>query len=398
MPEHAAFHSSIPLGRLFPSPGKIGLLFCCLAILLALLASPQDSSAASGGKTGSELEKQIAQEQARAKTRRESLLRMTAEERRLDKDLGALENDILQIEDSLSRAEKRLEDLAASDAALQGKEETLRSLQAKTEEAMSQVLCTLWEIHSRREGVKGRDLPDWPETDREHVWSTELFGVLDKQRATLAAQQKEIDEVKAGRAKIAAEVRSQVDSFNEKKQNLLGARVQYGQKLADLRQQKQSTEKELTDILALVRNLNFRLQSQESQESEQDIAKAKGKLPWPVIGKLESRFRASAQPPVRGITLSLDQDTAVHAVHRGKVVHNDVLRGIGRVVILLHGDEYYSLYAFLSESPLRIGQEVKQGEVVGTSGFVTSLNGPGLYFELRFHQKAINPEEWLRKR
>ncbi|MCC8193850.1 MAG: peptidoglycan DD-metalloendopeptidase family protein, partial [Deltaproteobacteria bacterium] len=59
--------------------------------------------------------------------------------------------------------------------------------------------------------------------------------------------------------------------------------------------------------------------------------------------------------------------------------------------------EYYSLYMFLSESPLSIGQDVERGETVGTSGFVTSLNGPGLYFELRHHQKAVNPEQWLRK-
>jgi len=252
----------------------------------------------------------------------------------------------------------------------------------------------LWELHARRIGVKGRDLPDWPVTDREHAWSVELFASLDGHRATLAAQQKELDAVVAERDALSREVAARIASRNREKEELLQNRIRYEQRLAVLRKQKQETEEELNAILSLVRDLNLRLQVAVEQG---DIAKAKGKLPWPVDGRLSGRFNPSARPPVRGVTVALADNTPVQAVHRGKVVHNDVLRGIGRVVILMHNEEYYSLYAFLSESPVRIGQDVERGDVVGTSGFVTSLNGPGLYFELRHHQQAVNPEQWLRK-
>jgi septal ring factor EnvC (AmiA/AmiB activator) len=120
-----------------------------------------------------------------------------------------------------------------------------------------------------------------------------------------------------------------------------------------------------------------------------------GHLPWPGHGKVVASFNPGAAPPVRGIGIEVDRKQPVQAVSWGKVVHNDQLRGFGRVVILYHGDDYYTLYAFLANSPLRMGQKVEKGETIGTTGFYPPANGPGLYFELRFGQKAVNPMDWL---
>ncbi|MDR3073955.1 MAG: peptidoglycan DD-metalloendopeptidase family protein, partial [Deltaproteobacteria bacterium] len=370
--------------------GRAGAFFSrALALaVFCLLSLPADGfAAARSSSEPSVIERQITREQERAKARRESLSRLTDEERRLDGELAAAESKILRLEASLTKEERMLAGLAASDAELAAKGEALLAEMAKTETAMTEALRLLWELHARREGVKGRDLPDWPVTDREHAWSLELFASLDGYRKSLAEQRKNIDAVAAERSRIAREVQRRVASLSKEKEDLLQSRVRYGRHLAELREEKRDTEQELTNILALVHNLNLR---QQAAEAEGDIAKVKGRLPWPVSGKVQSRYNPSASPPVRGLTLALDGETPVRAVHSGKVVHNDVLRGIGRVVILMHGEEYYSLYAFLSESALRVGQEVARGDVLGSSGFVTSLNGPGLYFELRFHQKAVN--------
>lgn len=372
-------------------------IILCAISCIAFSALPSGTALAAARSSASHLagiEKQISQEQARAKLRRESLLRLTGEERTLDKELAAAEVRILRLESSLEKEEKQLESLAASDTELAGKAEQILAEQAKTEEAMTEVLRVLWELHARRIGVKGRDMPDWPVTDREHAWSSELFSSLDSYRKSLDTQRKELETVAAKRADIAKEAQARITALNREKEELLQNRVRYGQRIAELRKQKKTTEEELASILELVHSLNLRLQSAEELG---DIAKARGKLPWPASGKLRIRYRPAAQPPSRGVTLGFEGDTPVRAVHWGKVVHNDVLRGIGRVVIIMHGEEYYSLYAFLSDSPVRIGQDVARGDIVGTSGFVTTINGPGLYFELRHHQKTVNPEEWLRK-
>ena len=374
-----------------------GILAVLRAILFIAFLFPfflQAEVAFGAAARENSIQAQIRQEQAKAKARRDGLSRLTAEERNVDKELAAAESRIVALEASLEKETKRLESLAASDSELLAKGEAVREERRKTESAMSEVLRVLWELHARRVGVKGRDLPDWPVTDREHAWSVELFASLDAYRQTLASQQKELDAVAAKREALSHEVAARIAARNTEKERLLQNRVQYEQRLASLRREKRETEEELTAILALVQNLNLQ---QQSMDEQTDIAKAKGKLPWPVMGTVRGRYNPAAKPPVRGLTVALDGESPVRAVHRGKVVHNDVLRGIGRVVILMHGEEYYSLYAFLSESPLSLGQDVKRGDIVGTSGFVTSINGPGVYFELRHHQKTVNPEQWLRK-
>jgi septal ring factor EnvC (AmiA/AmiB activator) len=111
--------------------------------------------------------------------------------------------------------------------------------------------------------------------------------------------------------------------------------------------------------------------------------------------ELAGRFRPSSSPPRRGVSLRVDKGAPVTAVSWGKVVHDDILRGFGRVIIILHGEDYYSLYAYLADSRVDVGQDVAMGDVLGTAGYHPELQAPGLYFELRFHQKAINPEGWL---
>ena len=124
----------------------------------------------------------------------------------------------------------------------------------------------------------------------------------------------------------------------------------------------------------------------------------KGKTPWPAKGKVVVRYAPGASPPVRGIGLSLAANAEVRAVAWGKVVHSDVLRGLGYVVVLMHPKQYYTVYAHLTGSPYKVGQEVKQGAVLGRAGHYPPAGGPGIYFELRSHEKAVNPETWLSRR
>ena len=341
------------------------------------------------------LRRQITEEQARAKVRRETLVRLTDRERSLDADLAEAEKQVLAVEEAMSAQEDRLVQLAASDEELQARSLALEKEQEKTQTALADVLRVLWELHARNVGVKGRDMPDWPVTDREHAWSMELFTTLAAYRSKLETQRSDLEGIATRRTALAQEIGERIIALNTEKEKLLQARVRYGQRIAEVRKHRRDTEAELDSILDLVRSLNLRMREAEARGN---IAGAKGNLPWPASGVVRVRFNAEATPPVRGLTIGLPGDTPVRAVHWGKVVHNDVLRGIGRVVILMHGQDYYSLYASLSESSLAVGQSVSRGDRIGTSGFVTSLNGPGLYFELRFHQKAINPEQWLERK
>jgi septal ring factor EnvC (AmiA/AmiB activator) len=64
------------------------------------------------------------------------------------------------------------------------------------------------------------------------------------------------------------------------------------------------------------------------------------------------------------------------------------------MLIVDHGGKHHSLYAHLASARVGVGQRVSAGQTLGTVG-ADSLEGPGLYFELRVQGKAEDPAEWL---
>ena len=99
----------------------------------------------------------------------------------------------------------------------------------------------------------------------------------------------------------------------------------------------------------------------------------------------------------KGIEISAKQGKEIKAIYGGKVLYADWFKGYGNIVIIDHGDSYYSLSAHLSKILKRTGDRVEAGEVIALAGDTGSLKGPCLYFELRHHGKPLNPLHWLRK-
>ncbi|HYZ88490.1 MAG TPA: peptidoglycan DD-metalloendopeptidase family protein [Myxococcales bacterium] len=136
--------------------------------------------------------------------------------------------------------------------------------------------------------------------------------------------------------------------------------------------------------------------------AEGPIAKLRGKLLFPVeSGTVETRFgravdeRWSTVTLHRGIDVRCDAGTQVRAVHAGRVVHSGWFHGYGNLMIVDHGDGYFSLMAHLGTLARATGDEVRRGDVVGTVGDSGSLKGAYLYFELRQGQTPLDPELWL---
>jgi murein hydrolase activator len=128
----------------------------------------------------------------------------------------------------------------------------------------------------------------------------------------------------------------------------------------------------------------------------------RGALPWPVAGKIRSVFGRHKHPKFdtytiqNGIEIEAAPDTPVEAVHEGTVAFADRFKGYGLMVILDHGGKHHSLYAHLAEARVQAGQKVGAGQVLGTVG-ASGLEGPGLYFEMRFQGKPEDPGDWLKK-
>ena len=133
-------------------------------------------------------------------------------------------------------------------------------------------------------------------------------------------------------------------------------------------------------------------------DADEPFASLKGKLSWPVQGRLAGDYgQPRGAGPVRwtGVLLEASAGTPVRAVHRGRVAFADWLQGLGLLVIVDHGGGYMSLYghneALLKES----GDWVEPGEIVAQVGDTGGQARPGLYFELRHNGEPVNPHPWV---
>ena len=82
-------------------------------------------------------------------------------------------------------------------------------------------------------------------------------------------------------------------------------------------------------------------------------------------------------------------------MHAAKVAFAGYFKGFGRLVILDHGEGFYTLYAHLGGIGVSQGDEVEAGAQLGTVGDTGSVSRVKLYFELRFRGRPINPARWV---
>ncbi|HNW61193.1 MAG TPA: peptidoglycan DD-metalloendopeptidase family protein [bacterium] len=131
------------------------------------------------------------------------------------------------------------------------------------------------------------------------------------------------------------------------------------------------------------------------------FAGMKGRLTWPVRGAVVSRFGRQRHPELNTITENLGIDIkareggVVVAVGDGQVQTITWQRGSGNIVIISHGDGFYTVYTHLQEIRVNQDDPVRQGQVIGTVGESGSFNGPVLHFQIWKNTRNLDPEEWL---
>jgi septal ring factor EnvC (AmiA/AmiB activator) len=98
-----------------------------------------------------------------------------------------------------------------------------------------------------------------------------------------------------------------------------------------------------------------------------------------------------------GVEYDAPEGAPVRAVAAGDVRFAGWFRGFGRIVILDHGGNYFTVSAHLSEMAVEVGDRVARGQVIGAVGETGSLSGPQLYFEIRRGAEPLDPSEWLQQ-
>jgi len=226
---------------------------------------------------------------------------------------------------------------------------------------------------------------------------------LLKDRAQLKKILDRLNEQQVKKRDIETSIKNEIRALSQKKANrskvLAQIRSQKSLQLAALDSLKNTAaalEKAL-DRLADDADTQYRNLSIHS------FAELKGLLKMPVEGKIVSLFgphkdtRLNVTVFRSGIDIKAKKGAAILAVYAGKVLYADWFKGYGNMIIIDHGESYYTVYAHLHELYKKKGDRVNTGEDIATVGDAGSMIGPVLHFEVRHHGKPLDPLKWIVK-
>ncbi len=222
------------------------------------------------------------------------------------------------------------------------------------------------------------------------------------------------NKIEAHRNKLKEEVVAQRKIINEKKdeekrltnkskeRNQLLARVQDNKQIFLQRlKEYQLSMQEIQRLINVEEDKRLSLE-QEGIVQSTDFPTLKGRMIWPIRGKLINRFGNYRHPKWKGVTLQnigvdiqAELGQEVKATAKGIVTAITWQRGRGNIIMISHFGGYFTVYTHLSQIFVQVDEAVEIGHVIGSAGDSGSLSGPMLHFEIWKNKQPLNPEDWL---
>ncbi len=206
------------------------------------------------------------------------------------------------------------------------------------------------------------------------------------------------------------EKRRRADEYQKQIKQMAAERRHRSKLLARVRKEKsaqltviESLKVAARDLDEKIKNLGIGSTAATPQEytAVEPFRAYKGLLKMPVKGKIASLFGKFKNTRYQvlnfrsGIEIQTERGEPIAAVYAGKILYADWFKGYGNMIIIDHGDNYYTVYAHIEEAFKSTGDAVEAGEVIATVGDTGSITGPKLYFEVRHHGKPLDPMQWL---
>jgi septal ring factor EnvC (AmiA/AmiB activator) len=254
----------------------------------------------------------------------------------------------------------------------------------------------------------------------------QLVEETTQQRSVLESQQKERSTVLARiEGQIQAQ-RSEAVRLGQDDQRLsglidsLGGQIQEAKKAEEVRraeqaklaeQAKREEQAKQTELARRAEEQQIErarriAQEQERKESARASEAAatpqsgeglKRGLRWPLRGTMMARFGTDRPEGGiwRGVLIKAPDGTPVHAVGGGTVVYSNWLRGFGNLLIVDHGEQYLSVYAYNQSLLKQVGDSVRAGDPLALAGSTGGQVDSALYFEIRHRGAAVDPLAFL---
>jgi len=396
------------------------LLRAVLLVTLIVLAAVPAGAQPKREDTLQSEQKKLQQTQKRLKEEREKAADARARESSLLAELEQIERRLAEKQAEVARLDKRIRRAQGDIAALRSEIGKLLGQRSGQEEALARRLRAMYRVHAQGGAlpvILSGDDPVTRATAVRHLTSLAALDarLIQEYRVTSEklADRKGREEARqrelAGLFADAQREQAEVDREAARRRTLLA-------KVRDERAYHERMVGELTEASRRLEAFIRELQAKQRKLAKVPPPKGgveppgvgfgtlRGRLPWPTQGRIVTAFGAQVHPRFgtrtfrNGVDIEAAEGKDVAAVYAGHVIYTGWFKGYGNLIILDHGNEYYTLYAHIAEIEAKEGDDVRQGQRIGTVGDTGSLAGPRLYFEVRYQGKPQDPVDWLRQR
>lgn len=328
-------------------------------------------------------------------------------------EAGELETELARLETEIGNVAQRLRDTAGR---LEGEQARLRELNQRKAEQLAELqhqraalalqLRAAYAMGSQEKLKLLLNQQDPQTVGRMLVYYDYINRArgrrVDAAHRSLIALREVEHEIRAqGRrlTRVASELRAQ-------QAGLEGARERRARVLAALTREMETTEQslevlikdedQLEQLLKRIRTALADIPPLAAGDAPFD--QLQGKLPWPSPGPIVTGFgnyqTDTADRVSQGVVIGADTGTEVRAVSGGRIVFAEWMRGFGLLMIMDHGDGYMSLYGHNQSLYKSVGAWVEAGELIARVGDSGGLTTSGLYFEIRYQGRPLDPAAW----
>lgn len=373
-----------------------------LAVLLAAILAMQGGPAPAAEDT--DAEKELREVRERIEALQRSMRRDTDRRDALSGQLRDAEENVRGARAKLGDIRKRLAESDASLERLAAERERNEAALGKQREVLAAELRSAY-VGGRQEQFKLLLSQDDPATLGRMLVYYSYFGRARAAKIAeiqgIVAELEEAAQAEAAErerlAALEAESRQQLSTVdaarNERSRALKSMNAQIRNRndsIAKLKREAAALEKLVADLRRAMSDL--------PPTGGQAFEKVRGRLNWPVAGKITARFGQARGGGLKwnGVMIEAARGTPVKALYDGRIAYADWLPGMGLLVIVDHGG-YMSLYAHNEQIYKAVGASVSGGDAISTVGDTGGRSVPGLYLEIRRGSKAVDPVPWFRR-
>ncbi|WP_261903448.1 murein hydrolase activator EnvC family protein [Vibrio fortis] len=330
---------------------------------------------------------------------------LSSQQKKLDSlqaNLKKQELSIASLEKDIKESKKQLATANANVQQLNNKIQALTTQKQVHTQKLEQLIQTYY--MTRRAKASSHILNTGVEEDRISHYYQHLAKTRTTTIKAIEQTQTELEESQRLRKAEQEQIASLLKQQTTKRDQLAKTQAQRKKTVGSIKKSISGDQNYLAELQRNETRLKAEIAKAEKAARERrnavpmdGLAKRKGKLPWPIKGKVLHNYgtRQTGQINWKGMVINASYGQQVKSVYSGTVVFAEYLRGYGLVVLLDHGKGDMTLYGFNQALLKKEGDKVKAGEAIALAGDTGGQSRPSLYFEIRRNSQAQNPKSWL---